>query len=815
MSTLITLVIFYILIITAGAINASLLSSIIMLTMFTLISFFCGYIGTITTSILLVLTLGVFLIFGITAVRLAIFSKPLYKFAKRHTKALSNTEKTALNAGDNWLEADIFQGKLDFDKILKSKTSTLSTVEQSFLDNETSQLCSLLDDWKIMHTDKDLSPAAWQFIKDKGFLGLVIASEYGGKGFSAAAHSAVVKKIATKSITAAITVMVPNSLGPGELLTNYGTDKQKADMLPKLASGADIPCFGLTGTYAGSDAASMPDIGVVCDMGDMGDNKLGIKLNFAKRYITLAPVATLIGLAFKLEDPDNLLNSIGSEGISLCLIPSNHPGIEIGDRHLAMGIPFMNGPINGKDVIIPIDWIIGGQARAGSGWQMLVECLAIGRSISLPAVCDAYNSNTVLLTSAYAALREQFNNPIVNFEGVAAKLGVMAGFSYMSRATRLTTLTAVDKNLKPAVASAIAKYHLTEISRKVINHAMDIHGGKAIMSGKHNYMATAYQGLPICITVEGANILTRNLIIFGQGAIKSHPYIYKELLLLNSNDSTAPQEFDAIISAHLAYLFRNWTKHGVQVFTAGRFAPSPHSKLSKSYKQIYRMSTAYAALADFALINLGSGLKRHERESARLGDIMSHLYMALATLKYYHDHGELQQEYYLAKWSVDYCLFEAQSAIINFCGNYPNKFIGKILRMKMFPWGLPYKKPTDSMEHEIAKLITYNEKIRASFTSGVSDFNDSDDGTTDLANAYKQLISTRPILAKLKKLSATHKLINSSDNKIRIDYAYKKQLITKDEHEALIHFEIMRDRVIAVDIFNHNFHPTKKKQQIA
>lgn len=794
MGALITIILLWLTLFISGVLRLSRRVSVVALALVTIMCLYFGFAGIILGLIIIALAFSFLFVIEDDSLRKTLLTKHIFKNTKKKVKAISETEKVALSAGDSWLEADIFQGKIDFEAILATKISTLTKEEQDFLDNETTELCQMLDDWKIINVDKNLDKATWKFIKDKGFLGLVIAPEYGGKGFSAAAHSAIVKKIATKSMTAAISVMVPNSLGPGELITNYGTLEQKKEILPKLAHGKEIPCFGLTGTYAGSDATSMTDIGIVCKN---NKDELGIKLNFAKRYITLAPIATIIGIAFKLEDPDNLLEGTGREGITLCLVSKSHPGVKTGNRHLPLGIPFMNGPVTGKDVFVPIDAIIGGQGNAGMGWKMLVECLAIGRSISLPAICDAYNSKSLLETSAYAVLREQFNSPILNFEGVSARLGAMVGYTYMSRATRLMTLTAVDNELKPGVASAIAKYHLTELSRKVITNAMDIHGGKAIMSGKLNYLANAYQGLPISITVEGANILTRNLIIFGQGAVRSHPYIFTELESLENDDL---DKFDNALLQHIDYMFDNWCQQGFTAVTAGIFTPAPKSKLKKYYKRVYRLSVSFAAVADFALVSLGSKLKTKERLSARLGDVMSNLYMALATLKHFHDNGEPENEIKIAIWAVETCLHEAEEALLNFFSNYPNKVLGKTLKLKVFPWGRSNHRPKDVIEHEIAKLISYDKNLRSSFAVGTV----FETEQSSVLEAYDLLIENGVAFEKIKAAIYAKKLPKLADSFKQVELAYENNIITESEYKLLKDVEQKRSLALAVDIFNHD-----------
>ena len=451
---------------------------------------------------------------------------------------MSDTERDAIEAGTVWWDGQLFSGRPDWNQLLAVPAPRLTAEEQAFVDGPTEQLCAMVSDWEIGQR-MDLPPDAWAFIKEQGFFGLIIPREYGGKGFSALAHSQIVMKLATRSADLASTVMVPNSLGPAELLLHYGTDEQRQRYLPRLARGEEIPCFALTGPLAGSDAGAMPDSGIICRGQWQGEEVLGLRLNWEKRYITLGPIATLLGLAFKAYDPDHLLGEQDELGITLALIPTDLPGIDIGKRHLPLGAAFMNGPNAGKDVFVPLEAIIGGPAMLGKGWMMLMNCLSVGRSISLPAVGTSAAKTCAYASGRYARIREQFNVPLSAFEGIQAPLGRLAGNAWLMDAARVLTARAVDLGEKPSVLSAVLKYHLTERGRECIAHAMDIHGGKGIIMGPNNYLARAWQGAPIFITVEGANILSRNLMIFGQGAIRSHPYVLKEMELAAAEDSDA------------------------------------------------------------------------------------------------------------------------------------------------------------------------------------------------------------------------------------------------------------------------------------
>jgi acyl-CoA dehydrogenase len=801
MNTLIAIASFIIVILLSGYFSINLLVFAAFIVIITMLNIYLGSITAFAAAIIAAALIIVCSLFCSSPLRRWLITKNLAKVISKAIPKLSATEEIALTSGDSWMEANTFQGKNDFKKLLELKLSSLNAEEQSFLDNETEELCKLLHDWDIAN-DKDITKHAWAYMKEKGFFGLVIAKKYGGKEFSAAAHSAVVKKLATQSMTGAITVMVPNSLGPGELISHYGTKTQKETILPKLAIGKEIPCFALTGPFAGSDATSMRDTGVICYVKHEGKQTLGIRLNFNKRYITLAPVATIIGVAFQLKDPDCILSKKTNIGITLGLIPRKHKGIEIGNRHLPLGIPFMNGTIAGTDVFIPLDWVIGGKDMLGEGWKMLVECLAIGRAISLPAVSDAYCTKSILLSSAYARAREQFNNPLSNFEGIEEKLAETAGLSYICSATRQLTLTAVDRGLKPAVASAIAKYHLTEFTRICINNAMDIHGGKTIMSGPKNYFGSAYQAVPICITVEGANILTRNLIIFGQGAMRSHPYILKELEHIAKNDPLI--ELDATIFAHVSYLINNLCKQILHNVTAGAFIKTPDTKLKSSYKKIARLTHNFAVIADISLILLGGSLKRKERLSARLADAMSYLYMANAVIKKYHDEGEISEELPLAIWAVDYCLYNSQVAMQDFFANYPNKMIARLMKLCSFPYGGIALAPEDSNESKIVKLFVTGSKLRSKFAADFFISAEKSDPVAEVFHALALIEELEPA-SRAIKIAQRKNLITSSNNYNEvIASALEAQIITQPQAQKLLELEQLKTSIVNVDHFNYN-----------
>lgn len=732
-------------------------------------------------------------------------SRKAYLFMQKVLPPMNETEKTALEAGDVWWEGDLFRGNPDWNKMLTIAKPALTEEEQSFVDNETEELCSMLDDWDIVHKRKDLPPEVWQFIKDKGFLGMIIPKEYGGKGFSALAHSTVVTKIATRSGSAAVTVMVPNSLGPGELLLHYGTQEQKDHYLPRLAKGEEIPCFALTSPVAGSDAGAIPDKGIVCKGKYNGKEVLGIKLTWNKRYITLAPVATIVGLAFKLYDPDNLIGDKEDYGITCALIPADHPGVEIGQRHLPMNQAFMNGTTTGKDVFIPMDMLIGGQEYAGQGWRMLMESLAAGRSISLPAMGTAVAKLSYRMTGAYSLVREQFKTPIGRFEGVEEAMARIAGLAYRTEASRVMTAGAVDLGIKPSVVSAIAKYHMTEMGREIMNHSMDIHGGRAIIMGERNYLANGYMSQPIGITVEGANILTRNLMIFGQGAIRCHPYVFREMLAAQMEDTEeGVKRFDSLLFRHIGYGVSNFARTFALGLSASKFANKPvGGQTGKYYQHLTRMSSALALTSDIAMGILGGDLKRKERLSARLADVLSHLYMCSAVLKYYQDNDRPLADLPYVKWNMEYGLHKIQEAFYDFYENFPIKAVGKVLRFIAFPYGKSYSYPSDKLEQEIVKPMMQNCEIRDRITEYAYVGKTADDVTGRVELAFLKVLAADEVRRKLRKAMKAGELDKHATNMERIEQAIEKGIINQEEQQMLVDAEEARMDVIQVDDYSH------------
>jgi acyl-CoA dehydrogenase len=733
--------------------------------------------------------------------RIEKLSKPAFKFFQRVLPPMSSTEQEALDAGDTWWEAELFKGAPDWKAWHSMPYPELTESEVAFLENQTEIFCQMIDDWDIVHVHKDLPPEAWAYLKREKFFGMIIPEEYGGLGFSALAHSTIVTKIATKSCSAAVTAMVPNSLGPAELLMKYGTEEQRQNYLPKLASGEEIPCFALTGPEAGSDAGAMTDTGIVCQGEYNGQTCLGLSVSWNKRYITLAPVATVLGLAFKMYDPDHLLGDKDELGITVALIPTDHPGVEIGHRHFPMSMTFMNGPTKGSNVFIPLDWIIGGVEQAGHGWKMLVECLSEGRAISLPALSTATGKLCYRLTGAYAKTRTQFNMPIANFEGVEEALARIAGRTYQLEAARIVTAGAVDSHIKPSVASAIAKYHMTELSRLVIQDAMDIHAGRGLIMGRSNYLAHAYMSMPIGITVEGANILTRNLMIFGQGAIRCHPFVAREMKAATDSDAARGlQEFDSLIFRHIGYGISNFVRTFSLGLSGGFIAPKVVSdETGQYYQQLTRMCSALALVSDISMLMFGGDLKRKERLSARLGDVLSQLYLASSCLKYYAAQGSMPDDRPYVRWNIMTSLHQIQIAFDEFFANLPNKFIGSLLRRIVFPWGNPYARPSDELDRMLVKTMTANTELRDRITQYAFVGTDDSDPAYAVETAFQLLIASKETRSAIKRAIKNGDLEASEDLEALISLAVERNICSEHEGAAFLKAEAARSRAIQVD----------------
>ena len=714
---------------------------------------FTGLASAGSLLIFWVLYLIIVVPLNINSFRINKISLPIKELMAKAMPPISQTEQEALDAGSVWWEGEIFSGMPDYSKLNDLPKPKLTTEEIEFLEGPVNTLCEMIDDWEITQNQSDLPEEIWQYIKDNKFMAMIIPKKYGGLDFSALAHSEVVMKISSRSITVAVTVMVPNSLGPGKLLLHYGTDEQKEKYLYGLADGTEIPCFGLTGPDAGSDASSMPDSGVVCyDKFEGKDKVLGIRLNWEKRYITLGPVATIIGLAFKLYDPDGLLGDKKSIGITLALIRPDTPGVEIGHRHFPLNQPFMNGPNRGKDVFIPMDWVIGGEEYIGQGWKMLMECLADGRAISLPALSTGAGKLCCRYTGAYARIRKQFRTPIGYFEGVEESLAIIAGQTYAMDAARELTLVALDIGEVPSVVSAIVKYQLTERMRHVINHAMDIHGGHGICMGPSNFLGRVYQAIPISITVEGANILTRSLIVFGQGALRSHPYLLDEVNAVNETDpDKSIYDFDQALFGHIGFVASNVFRSFWLGLTNARLMITPgSSNTAYYYRQLNRLSACFAVMTDMSLAVLGGGLKRREKISGRLADALSNLYILSAVIKRFENDGELAEDKALFEWAAQDCLYNTQKAFDGVLANFPIAIIGKILRLIIFPRGKTYTGASDRLSHKTARILLSKNDARTRLTRGIHSHKKADDRTGRIEVAFDKTLKASDAERKLK-----------------------------------------------------------------
>jgi len=729
---------------------------------------------------------------------------PLLASFKKKLPMMSTTEQEAILAGDIWWEGALFQGNPDWEALFRLPTPTLSEEEQHFLNNQVEKLCAMVHEWSISHKDLDLPKAVWDYLKQERFFGMIIPKEYGGLGFSPLAHSTIIQKIATRSITAAITAMVPNSLGPAELLLRYGTPLQKDHYLKKLALGEEIPCFGLTSLEAGSDAGSITDVGFVCQGEYQGQSVLGIKLTWNKRYITLAPVATVLGLAVKLYDPDHLLGADEDLGITVCLIPTNHSGVEIGLRHFPLNQTFLNGPTRGTQVFIPLEWVIGGTSMVGQGWRMLVECLSAGRGISLPSLSTALAKMCYRTTGAYAKIRRQFRTPIGHFEGIEAVLAKIAGFTYLMEATRLFALTPLHQGLQPAIVSAIAKYHLTERGRDIVNHAMDVHGGKGIMLGPNNYLGRCYESIPISITVEGANILTRNLMIFGQGAIRCHPYVQAEMRAIQQEDAEmCVRQLDGVLWQHVSYTISNIVRAFFHAVTNGKFCQTSKEILMKPYvKQLSRFSVALAFLSDMALILLGGALKRRERLSARLGDVLSQLFLASAVLKYHHDTGCKKEDMPFVEWNLQRCLVEIQEAIYKICQNFPSRSLGIVFRWMLFPFGRKFVLPNDKLDHQLATNMMQPSNFRDRITQYCYLSQIDDNPMAHLDDTLLQFWQAETVIDKVDQMIKKGEIPPFFDTEQKIAKALTLGILTSREAEQFKQYELARIKAIRVDEFS-------------
>ncbi|MGY3858394.1 acyl-CoA dehydrogenase FadE [Aeromonas intestinalis] len=774
------------------------------------------FTATLATAVALVIgtfyghvPLLVWALFAVVAIPLNLvefrrnqLTKPLFKIYKSIMPEMSRTEKEAIEAGTTWWEADLFAGNPNWKKLHAIPVATLSAEEQAFMDGPVEDVCRMVNDWEVTHERADLSPEVWQYLKDHKFFAMIIKKKYGGLEFSAYAQSCVLQKLCGASAVLASTVGVPNSLGPGELLQHYGTEEQKDHYLPRLAIGKEIPCFALTSPEAGSDAGSIPDFGIVCKGEWEGEEVLGMRLTWNKRYITLAPIATVLGLAFKLRDPDHLLGEEEELGITCALIPTHIEGVEIGRRHFPLNVPFQNGPTRGEEVFVPLDFIIGGPAMAGQGWRMLVECLSVGRGITLPSNSTGGVKMLALATGAYSRIRRQFKLPIGKMEGIEEPLARLGGNAYIMGAAAKLTVTGIDLGEKPSVISAIVKYHLTDRAQKCIIDAMDIHGGKAICMGPNNYLARGYQGAPIAVTVEGANILTRSMIIYGQGAIRCHPYVLPEMLAASHPDQdVALKAFDKAVFSHVGFAISNLVRSFWLGLTGARFAGAPYKDQTKGYyQQLSRLSANLAFLSDMAMGTLGGELKRKERVSARLGDVLSQLYLASSALKRFQDEGRQQADLPLLHWALQDAMFKAQEAIDELLRNFPNRWIGLALRAVVLPLGRDLKRPSDKLDQQVARLLQTPSATRDRLAEGQYLTREEGNPFGLLEQALDDVLAAEPLFDKICKAEGAKRPFTQLDKVAEAGLALG--VINQSEAELLRRAEQSRLRTINVDDFD-------------
>ena len=751
---------------------------------------------------------------NVPAIRRHYVSRPLLEIFRKIMPEMSETEAAALEAGTVWWDGELFSGRPNWQRLLNTPAPAISAEEQSFLDTEVEEICGMLDEWKVTHEWCDLPPEAWDYLKKKGFFAMIIPKRYGGREFSALANSEVLAKIATRSPTCASIVAVPNSLGPAELLLRYGTEEQKNHYLPRLASGEDVPCFALTGPTAGSDAASIPDTGVVCKGMWEGKEVVGMRLNWNKRYITLAPVATVLGLAFRLQDPDHLIGQVDDYGITCALIPPHLPGVGIGRRHFPLNLPFQNGPTHGKDVFVPLDFIIGGTKMAGHGWRMLMECLGAGRAISLPSNTAGGSRLGVYTSAAYARIRKQFRLPIARFDGIDEVLGRMGGTLYAMEAVRTMTAGAIDQGEAPAVCAAISKCHVTEMARHVGNDAMDIHGGKGIQLGPRNYLGRGYQSIPIAITVEGANILTRNLMIYGQGAIRCHPFVLKEMRAAADEDhARALLEFDAALFGHIGLAISNAARSLILALTNAKFTRVPVvTPTERYYQHINRFSASFVLASDAAMLSLGGALKKKEKLSARLGDMLSYMYIASASLKRFEDQNRPAEDLPLVEWACRDALYRFQEQMHSFLRNFPNKPVAAVLRFLIFPRGRTYSAPGDELGHEVAELISIPGGARTRLTRNTYT-GDKHSPVGMFAEALELAVRLEPVERRIREAEKAGRLkVNGASMVVAAEEA---KVINGQEARELLRLEELTAEIVAVDDFDPSelgTHPFKQSQ---
>ncbi len=738
-----------------------------------------------------------------TGIRRSKLTAPLLKIYTKMLPQLSDTEKTALEAGTVGFEGELFSGMPQWKVLLAQPKPVLTAAEQAFLDGPVEEVCKMTNDWDITHVRADLPPEIWEYLKKHKFFGMIIPKDYGGLGFSATAHSRVIAKLASISSTLSSTVGVPNSLGPAELLLHYGTDEQKNHYLPRLADGREIPCFALTGPTAGSDATSLPDYGIVCEGEWGGARVVGVKLSFDKRYITLAPVATVIGLAFRLHDPDGLLGPETDRGITLALVPHDTAGLQVGRRHFPLNCAFMNGPVKGKDVFLPLSQLIGGEDYIGQGWRMLVECLSVGRAITLPSTASGSMKLAALVTGAYARIRKQFGLSIGRFEGVEEALARIAGYTYAASALSQATAAAVDRGEKPAVPSAIAKYHCTELGREVARDAMDIHGGKGVILGPKNYLGRGWQAAPIGITVEGANIMTRSLMIFGQGAIRCHPWVLKEMQAAQHPDpDTRLNEFDRNLFGHIGFAISNAVRSLWFGLTAARFGRAPGDAYTRRfYRKLNRYSANLALVADTSMLTLGGKLKFKEKLSARLGDVLSQLYIASAMLKRYEDVERPAGDQPLLAWAFHDAAYKIELALSTALRNFPIRPVGWVLWMLVFPWGRRAQAPSDRLGHRVAALLLTPSEARDRLGEGAFLTPCANNPAGRINFALAKVIAAEPVERKFHKALKSGE-IAALEHDTQLHEAQLKGLLSSDEVALLQELQVLVHDAISVDDFD-------------
>ncbi|WP_295921607.1 acyl-CoA dehydrogenase [uncultured Xanthomonas sp.] len=736
-------------------------------------------------------------------VRKPLLTAPMLKVFRKVLPPLSQTERIALETGSVGFEGELFTGDPDWQKLLNYPKPQLTAEEQAFLDGPVEELCRMTNDWEITHVHADLPPEIWSFIKKNKFFGMIIPKEYGGLGFSALAHHKVIQKIASVSSVVSSTVGVPNSLGPGELLLHYGSKEQKDYYLPRLAVGQEVPCFGLTGPFAGSDATSIPDYGIVCKGEWNGANVLGVKLTFDKRYITLAPVATLVGLAFRMYDPEGLIGDTKDIGITLALLPRETPGVEIGRRHFPLNSPFQNGPIHGREVFIPLSQLIGGVEMVGKGWNMLNECLAVGRSITLPSTASGGAKFGAVVTGAYARIRKQFGLSVGRFEGVEEALARIGGKAYAISALSQATAAAVDRGDVPSVPSAIAKYHCTTMSREVISDVMDVVGGKGIILGPRNFAGRSWQAAPIAITVEGANIMTRSLLIFGQGAILCHPWVMKEMKAAGNPDhKVGVDEFDRNLFGHIGFAISNAVRSLWFGLTAARIGAAPGDAYTRRYfRKLDRYSANLALMADVSMLMLGGKLKFKESLSGRLGDVLSHIYMTSAMLKRYHDDGAPATDQPLLAWAFHDSVHKIELALSAALRNFPIRPVGWLMWALIFPWGRRAEAPGDRLGHRVAALLMTPNEARDRLGQGVFLTPCENNPGGRIASYLTKAVLAEPVERKFLK-ALKSKGIESLDFASQLDEAVRQGVLSADERRQLEELREITMDTISVDDFD-------------